>query len=1465
MSEINTNMSAVSTLYQLQKNNKGLEKAMSRIASGERITNAGDDAAGAAIVNRMTSQIRGLETAIRNAGEAISLAQTAEGALNEVAAILQRIRELSIQSANGIYGGSDRQNLNAEVRHLQAELQRISDSTYFNETPLLNGTFQDMNFQIGYQNTTNHSLTIDDISPSEIGEYTISTSKMGVSYATDNQGNFIAADNIGRIEPKTGFVLDGEDISTAQLSVFDVDYGSFNPQVDEVSVQIDGVSNAVDLTNVIDGSTLARAIKDTITENADWNELYNVAIDSDTNEISISLKEENRPFDIAIIHNNNAVEASDFRIPVRATPDPDFKQVQISIDEFAAINFASDTLTITIDQEEFNVSLGSINSKTDLADAIRDTIQDRFINDNDFNVSAIVDEDDNVILTGNAQTPFFTAELSFSGAPSAFSLATVRDYAAPYNYIDQTLLLTGFENLASSDELTFTYRGTEYEVSSDAITHIIGSNTPTIANMATLTGLASSTQDIDFVSHTLTFNAGDAANGDTLTVSVNGTDYTSVALASTDNAALLNALRSAENSAGQELSEVFTITQAAAGTYNFTAADKNQYLLSLSSSENSNLEGTGTAHFDLRIDGTNITTGFLSAGDRLTLSMGSQNFITPVLADANNDDTISLSELATALQDATLADGTDLSDYYTITAASDTINITADSSAPNDIEALSINLNLGMSLSRYGVNVSGSGSTLTFANSQSADRIALDTQAASADIDFAQNGDLIDEQAQTARLTIDESNLDTTNDTLTITIDGTSINLDSTNWNGVTDDATLASAISNAINSDSELSARLIATVDQNDDVLITARHLDNRPAQFDIAVSFAENSNWIMASDNDVLTPEVTAWQTGHRSIATAANVVKFNQAGIDVSNDRFQLTFTGVDGAGNDVNRELIIDIDNPSNGIYFTPGNPVSSQDLAELAMLEINNDPELAQLVQARIPNDADYSNGTYVDHLDEVIIETLGAQAAISTSIHLLDSSPSVQEDTAESVAHIYAPSGESGVYISERDEKLDKNFHRLYVDENNRVTHYRIADSGQLINENDYVVAVDGDGRPTDYLVSRDGELIRPGDFAIVDSDGNQQQGFGIPQRADITARTPAIGARLQNHAAAATPHIGMSAIDAHSRIIDAEDLTIIGVVGSADVDITTAMTAGDIADTINNAYTRTGVSATAKTEVQISFEKLTTEDYIDSVGFKLYGRSETPISITAAIHLGGAGDDTQIPRAADLSQLHGAINDKYGTTGISAYLSDDKQSLRLVSEGGDDIIIEDYGLINAAGTDLVPRMKIETLDEDYEPLGDAYYLEDNSAPNAQDSMRITGQVTFHAAEVFTLRSGTDGRGEGGMFVSAPGAATLTSISQMDILTVDNARRMLSIVDGALTRVDMQRGELGATMNRMEYTINNLSNIVVNTKASRSRIGDADIAAETAALTRAQVLQQAAQAILAQANQSAQSILSLLQ
>ena len=146
---INTNTRSLNAIRQQNSTQKLLGKAFQRLSSGLRINQAADDAAGLAISSRFTSQTRGLNQAIRNANDGISLVQTAEGALSSVTDNLQRIRELSIQAANGTLNDQDRGAIQAEIDQLTSEIERIGETTTFNGKKLLDGTSGLQNFQVG--------------------------------------------------------------------------------------------------------------------------------------------------------------------------------------------------------------------------------------------------------------------------------------------------------------------------------------------------------------------------------------------------------------------------------------------------------------------------------------------------------------------------------------------------------------------------------------------------------------------------------------------------------------------------------------------------------------------------------------------------------------------------------------------------------------------------------------------------------------------------------------------------------------------------------------------------------------------------------------------------------------------------------------------------------------------------------------------------------------------------------------------------------------------------------------------------------------------------------------------------------------------------------------------------------------------------------------------------------------------
>jgi flagellin len=168
---INTNVASLNAQRNLNASQSQLSTALQRLSSGLRINSAKDDAAGLAISERFTTQIRGLNQAVRNANDAISLSQTAEGALGEYGNILQRVRELSVQSANASNSSGDRAALNGEVQQLLQELTRISTQTQFNGQNVLDGSFSAAQFQVGANANQTISVSIGNASTSSLGAF----------------------------------------------------------------------------------------------------------------------------------------------------------------------------------------------------------------------------------------------------------------------------------------------------------------------------------------------------------------------------------------------------------------------------------------------------------------------------------------------------------------------------------------------------------------------------------------------------------------------------------------------------------------------------------------------------------------------------------------------------------------------------------------------------------------------------------------------------------------------------------------------------------------------------------------------------------------------------------------------------------------------------------------------------------------------------------------------------------------------------------------------------------------------------------------------------------------------------------------------------------------------------------------------------------------------------------------------
>ena len=210
MASINTNISALSSQNSMSDQIKKADEAIERLSSGKRINNAADDAAGSAIASKMEAQVRSLGVAIRNGHDAISMTQTAEGALGEMENILQRIRELAVQAGNSTLSASDRSAIQDEVDALTDEINSIAEATNFNGVQLLDGSSGSVNFQVGVNASDSLSVDLESSRASDLGL----SGKLGANVFTSGRVVLGAAEGVN----KTAIKINGENYAAATLA-----------------------------------------------------------------------------------------------------------------------------------------------------------------------------------------------------------------------------------------------------------------------------------------------------------------------------------------------------------------------------------------------------------------------------------------------------------------------------------------------------------------------------------------------------------------------------------------------------------------------------------------------------------------------------------------------------------------------------------------------------------------------------------------------------------------------------------------------------------------------------------------------------------------------------------------------------------------------------------------------------------------------------------------------------------------------------------------------------------------------------------------------------------------------------------------------------------------------------------------------------------------------------------------------
>ncbi len=338
-----------------------------------------------------------------------------------------------------------------------------------------------------------------------------------------------------------------------------------------------------------------------------------------------------------------------------------------------------------------------------------------------------------------------------------------------------------------------------------------------------------------------------------------------------------------------------------------------------------------------------------------------------------------------------------------------------------------------------------------------------------------------------------------------------------------------------------------------------------------------------------------------------------------------------------------------------------------------------------------------------------------------------------------------------------------------------------------------------------------------------------------------------AAGANTTPNAGANTP-VAAGAL-ATTNVFTAGGLDIKGSLGTKSIQVVTSDSAASIAKKVNMASQDTGVNASAKTGVQIASLGLADAGVASDASRTFKIGSESGDLTTITISESGK-------KATDLEALRDAINADSGRNGLNASIDTDGL-LNIASETGENIVITSFaGTLAGGGVDTGAELQASVQQADGVYAATALPI---TATN--NEMRVVGNLSFDSPSVFSLEpTGTAVIAE----ITGSATGTLRTVDSLDVLSAANAQSAISIIDGALQNIDSQRAQLGAVQNRFENTIANLQSIGENVSAARGRIQDTDFAAETATLSKNQILQQAGTAILAQANQLPQAVLSLL-
>lgn len=1359
---VNTNVSALNAQRSTLESQNEMASAMERLASGKRINSARDDAAGLAIAARMESQVSGLNQAVRNANDAISLVQTAEGALQETTAILQRIRELSIQSAGGAPSNADRVNLNKEVVQLQEELARIANTTRFNGGLLLNGTFIDTDFQIGQSNNEEITVSIGDIRPERIGAYTQSTVdnvgliSSGVSLDEIDNGvnQQTLVVQVGNEVPRTIAVKKGDDAREISDKLNEAGAQVNSTAVTESNVYIEGAgsfsfkissSSTPDIQDVItvgatagsQAATLAAEINRGYSEH---NISATLEVDEDGVEYVKMVQDDG--YDI-MVEDYVTTGTSTLDFDSDGTPEVTGAYGKtaaviggyITIDAPASFLISSDDPSNTILQgTRASLEVTGVNSDPS---AYQDASFDVSVNGVTKTINLAAPPPENPVPATSAELALeFTTTVQTQSASSAqigairyspITIGTITDGGASDDTGDATMQFSlnvnggGANNFDMAQALTDLGYATGDDVSAsdfvaamqttiDANTYYAGDNAVTVsltdAGQIQL-DVAGGVGSITFAEHSSRDTAaGTPADGlaDTLTGTVRKENDTTVDLDLTTGGATESTVSGGTLVLG---SQVNTLLGNDNGPINPFGIDADN---GPTAPDNGIIVSTANANqtFTLAINGGAETT--------ITVADGTY---------------FAMSELATAVQ-AGIDDSpfAQTGDWPIVVSATQDENndwgLTFESADGHSIELGTTGL--------LGAN-------------------ALDIQSPSTTPDMG--------AGSTSSFAEQKLTLGTIGDDVGDLTTQFSLNVNS----GGSEDFDLAQALT-------DLGYGSSGTVSSADFVSAMQTTIDANP---------------YFAGDNAV-TVSLTDQGLIRLNVAGGAGTVVFAEHSGTGGNNGLAETLTGT-----------VVNSD--QTGTVLTAGQATESGSGGFLILGSTANAAIIAN------GNDADHdvsagagNDGAYVKAfgIEPLVID--GANQTLTIAIN--EESPTnltIPDGTyfnMESIAAAVQSEIDSSPQLS----------NRLTV----TAVQSSVDDSWGLSFEN-----------PNGYQVDLYGDFVSGSMEVATVTNGSFNAGG-----AALSAANPVRVAAVTG--APAGPAAFRSSVDAGAY---ADGINL-----STDNEVTIEVIDNETGGIVTKSVALDSeASSVSFADFAALLETAGNTNFVDEG----YAFSASGADTTFSMTFEPAGDYTVSFSGTAITQAFGGSVTATGEPSNMDGLS---------FESMDDVVDELNAQLVANEIDMVAT---------YSRGGETFQFLVTGGPADQSStIALAGDDLVDLGFTGTLEAIGGGVHK---------AEDVRFVSQIDISNREGASLAMTVVDAALETLAGVRGGLGAVANRLESTISNLMNISENTSAAMSRVIDADFAEESTRLARAQILQEASVAMLAQANQSAQSVLKLLQ